>query len=93
VGTPQWGRAAASVETTRAAAVVQDSTLPGGCPQNLCCQQSNWAQNIQPNSQVNSLDQGEAMRRWLLGIEEGPSLSNEELASRMLAAEPETYND
>lgn len=104
-GVPMWGGAAASVAATRAAAAVygsspmQTQTMACGWPLGAAGgQQPSWGVSPQASTQVSpqssaSLNQGEAMRRWLLGVNEGPSLSNEELAERMRAAEPETYDD
>lgn len=98
-GVPMWGGAAASVAATRAAAVygspsMQTHTMACGWPLG----HPSWGVTPQASPQASpqssaSLNQGEAMRRWLLGVQDGPSLSNEELAERMRAAEPETYND
>lgn len=100
-GVPMWGGAAASVAATHAAAVYGSPLAPMACPWPLSAtggQQSSWGVSQQVSPQVSpqtgmAPDQGEAMRRWLLGVHEGSALSNEELAERMRAAEPETYDD
>lgn len=99
-GVPMWGSAMASVEATRRAAAacgmpMQAQTMPCGWPHSVsCAPQPTWGSSTRTSPQASaSLDQGEAMRRWLLGVHEGQSLSNEELAERMRAAEPETYDD
>lgn len=99
-GVSMWGSAVASVESTRRAAAVcsvpmQAQTMSCGWQHSVsCAQQPSWGSSTQTRPQASaSLDQGEAMRRWLLGAHEGPSLSNEDLADRMRAAEPETYDD
>lgn len=96
-GVPVWGSAMASVEATRAAATAQAQTMSCGnhWPHSTSgAQQPSWGTSTQTSPQAStSLDQGEAMRRWLLGMHEGPCLSNKELADRMRAAEPETYDD
>lgn len=99
-GVPMWGSAMASVEATRRAAAacsvpMQAQTMSCGWPHGVgCAQQPSWGGSTYASPQASaSLDQGEAMRRWLLGVQEGPTLSNEELADRMRAAEPETYDD
>jgi len=98
-GVPMWGSAMASVDATRRAAgscsvPVQAQSMSGWPHSVSCAQQPSWGSSTRTSPQASaSLDQGEAMRRWLLGVHEGPSLSNEELAERMRAAEPETYDD